>query len=357
MNSRRRLAFATVLIVALILVGTLGYSTIEHWSLFDSLYMTFITLTTVGFSEVHPMNQAGELFTVVFLVFGFGTAGFALSTLFGYIFEGAMAEAVRERRMESRRKRMKQHYIICGAGDVGRIVAEEFGRLRVPFVMVDRDPARAEFSKNGSIVFVTGDANEEPVLSEARIDSARGLVAALPDDLSNVFVVLTARQMNPALQIVAKATDESTASKLRKAGANRVITPDQIAGRRLASSVLRPQVVNFLDVIVDSGADFSLRLEEYVVEEHSPLEGRTLREANIGQATGAIVLAIVDPQGRTRINPSGRANLSSTALRAGDVLIAMGNDDQLKSLEEFMGKGTRRRPALFRRNPDREQQA
>lgn len=342
MNPRRRLAVAVVLIVFLIASGTFGYSSIEGWNFSDSLYMTFITLTTVGFSEVHPLDQSGRVFTVVFLVVGFGAAGFALSTLFGFIFEGPMVEAVKERRMDARKRRMRNHYLICGAGDVGRIVAEEFGRRRVPFVVVDREPSRSELSRDPSVLFVSGDANEEAVLSEARIENAVGLVAALPDDLSNVFVVLTARQMNPRLQIVAKATDENTAGKLYKAGANRVITPDQIAGRRLASSVLRPQVVNFLDIIIDRG-DMSLRLEEYLVEESSPLVGKTLREANIGQATGAIILAIVDQHGRTRLNPSGRANLSGTPLQSGDILIAMGNDDQLYSLEEFMGKKLRRK--------------
>ncbi|TFG59136.1 MAG: potassium channel protein, partial [Spirochaetales bacterium] len=224
MNTRIRFFIALGLILILIGLGITGYSVIEGWGLTDSLYMTFITLTTVGFGEVRPLSETGRYFTIVFIIIGIGTAGFAITTLFGFIFEGAMVRAMKERRMELFRRRMRGHYIICGYGDVGREVASELKKHSVHFVVVDRNPAQAEQFQDKSAVLIVGDATEEAVLERAKIGEADGLVAALADDAATLFVVLTARQMNSKLQIVAKATDENAARKMRKAGADRVVT-------------------------------------------------------------------------------------------------------------------------------------
>ena len=190
---------------------------------------------------------------------------------------------------------------------------------------------------NDNFVFITGDASDESVLEKAKIHEASGLVAALPDDAGNLFVVLTARQMNENLQIVARATDEKAGKKILKAGANRVVTPNQIAGRRMASSVLRPQVVNFLDVAVESG-NLSMRIEEFQISDASPIIGKTLRDTNIGQLTGAVILAIVGPEGDTRYNPAEGMNLANITIQERDILIAMGSEQQLLELEAMVGK-------------------
>jgi voltage-gated potassium channel len=221
---------------------------------------------------------------------------------------------------------------------VGREAAYEFRRSKKKFVVVERDPSQSDLSRDESILFLEGDAINDEVLVEAGIEKASGLIAALPDDEANVFVVLTARQLNPRLLIVSQAAEERTTRKLIKAGANRVISPKKIAGRRLAAMVLRPSLLNFLDVIVEGG-ELDMRIEEVGLESGSPLIDKTLKDAGIGQHTGAIIVGINAPEGRMRINPSTTSTLSSVILGEGDVLIALGNEDQLKRLREFVRRG------------------
>lgn len=333
-DTRLRVSAAVVLLLLLIVGGTLGYHLIENWSVTDSLYMTFITLTTVGFSEVAPLSEAGKHFTIVFLIVGVGTVGYSISTVIGFVFEGPVAASIRERRMNRTLRRMSGHYIVCGAGDIGREVVHEFQRTRTPCVVIERDPSHSELAEDSDAIVVQGDASEEAVLKHARIEEAKGLVAVLPSDADNVFVTLTARQMNASLQIIAKGTDEFAYTKLRRAGANRVITPAQIAGRRIASSILRPSVVNFLDVIVDD-TEVSMRMEEYLVGESSPIVNKTIKEADLGQHTGAIVLAITNPAGRAKIDAT-RGIVSAVRIGAGDKIIALGSQKQLEELEAFI---------------------
>ncbi len=333
-----RFGLAFFLLVLLIAGGTVGYTLIEGWPLIDSLYMTFITITTVGFGEVRPLSDMGKHFTIIFLVFSIATVGYSVSTLIGFIFEGQILRAMQERRMLRRIKRLRDHFIICGGGGIGREVALEFQRAKARFVIVDREPESSDLAGDESIPFIRGEAEDESVLQEANIDRAKGLVAALPDDESNVFVVLTARQLNPDLLIVSKAADERTIKKLMKVGANRVISPYQTAGRRMASIFLRPSIVSFLDVMVEGG-EIPMRIEEIGIPKGSPLIGKNLRDANIGQSTGAIIVGINAPDGHTRVNPSATAVLSSVILREGDVLIALGSEEQLSRLQAFSRRG------------------
>jgi voltage-gated potassium channel len=333
-----RFLTAFVLLVLLVLVGTLGYSWIEGWSWQESLYMTFITITTVGFGEVRPLSPAGQHFTIVFLILSAGTVGYSVTVLITFIFEGQILHAMRERNMKRTIRHLKDHYIIVGAGDVGREAAYELGRSRTRYVMVDRSPSQSDLARDEKVLFVEGDAVNDEVLMEAGIERAAGLISALPDDEANVFVVLTARQLNPRLLIVSQATEERTIRKLTKAGANRVISPKKIAGRRMAALALRPSLVNFLDIIVEGG-EIDMRIEEARVQAGSPLLGKNLREAGIGQQTGAIIVGINAPDGRTRVNPNATSTLSSVTLGEGDVLIALGNEDQLRRLRDFVNKG------------------
>ena len=331
---RVRVYVAVVFLIGLVMVGTLGYYTIESWSLSESLYMAVITLTTVGFGEVRPLSPQGQHFTIIFLVVSVATVGFSISTVISYLFGGQIIQSMRERKMEKQLNRIKDHYIVCGAGDIGREVVHEFQRAGTPFVVIERDPQHSELADDDAIPFIAGDASEEAVLQHARIEVAAGLVAALPSDADNVFVTLTARQMQPSLMIIAKGTDEQATSKLRRAGADRVITPAKIAGRRIASSILRPSVVNFLDVIVDD-TEVAMRMEEFPVCDGSLLADKTLREAAIGHHTGAIVLGITDRNGLAR-NDASRAGLSSVKIRTGDRIIGLGSEEQLRELEKIV---------------------
>ena len=346
---RGKVAIAAFLIITLLAGGVLGYVLIEGWTVGEALYMTVITLTTVGFSEVHPMSDMGRTFTVVFLVLALGTVGYSATTLIGVLFEGKILDAMKEKRMKARIRKLSNHFLICGYGDVGHEVVEELRRSGEKFVVIDQNEDLFGADDDPDILYVTGDAFEESVLSEAGIERARGLVTALHDDTANVFVVLTARQMNPDLIIVTKATDDATARKLQKAGADRVISPVQIAGRRMASSIIRPEIVEFLDIVVGQGRE-SLRLEQFPIGPRSPVVGKTLRETKIGENTGAIVLSIVGADRKARLNTSGRMTLSAVQLSEGDTIIALGNDEQLSDLTTFIGGpnrqvGRRRRAA------------
>ncbi|MDA0745764.1 MAG: potassium channel protein [bacterium] len=327
-----RFTSAFFLLCMLLIGGTAGYAWIEGWPVWDSLYMTVITITTVGYGEVRPLSSTGQRFTILLLLFSVVTAGYSVTTLLGFLFEGQILHAMRGRRMERTVSKLKDHYIICGCGIVGKEVALELQQAGVPFVIIDRDPEASELGRDESILFVKGNADQDETLLEAGIERAKGLVSVLREDAINVFVVLSARQLNPKLTIVARAAEEQTNSKLLKAGADRVMSPYQLVGRRIASVILRPSIVDFLDVVVGEG-DAAMRLEEVKVNAKSSLVGKHLREANIGQQTGAIVVGIQGPDGRPRVDPSAAVTLSGITLSEGDILIALGSADQLGRLK------------------------
>ena len=236
--------------------------------------------------------------------------------------------------MERAIAKLSEHYIICGCGVVGREVALEFQHAGVPFVIVERDPDGSELGRDESILFVRGDAEEEDTLTEAGIDRAKGLVAALRQDEINVFVVLTARQMQPGLTIVARAAEEKSVGKLIRAGADRVISPYQIAGRRMASVILRPTVMNFLDVVVEGG-DVTLRLEEVTVTPDSEMVGKALRDSGIGKHTAAIIVGIHGKDGQARVDRTSNTPLSTVVIEEGDIMIALGSEEQLRTLQAY----------------------
>jgi len=307
---------------------------VEGWSFTDSLYMTVVTVSTVGFKEVKPLSTNGQAFTIGFIAVSIFTVGYTVTTLISFLFEGQIATAMKERKMRKRMMLIKDHYIICGFSSVGRETAAELFRKKKPFVVMDKNTDDFDPDRYPDYIFIQGDATEEMDLEKARIHKATGLLVCLSDDHQNVFVVLTARQLNPDLQIVSRSTNEKTINKLKKAGADRVISPQQIAGKRLAAVALQPEIVDFLDVI-SGESESGLRVQSVRIPEGSPLAGKTLRETNIGQYTGAIIIGIIGPNGSTRFNPSSMSTLSSVVVDAGDQLISLGNDGQVESLREF----------------------
>ena len=309
---------------------------IEGWSFGESLYMTFITASTVGFQEVRLLSPTGRQFVVLFIIISVMTFGYTLTTLFAYIFEGQFQTGLKERRMKRFLSLIKNHYIICGFGDVGHETAKEFQRKKVRFVVVDRQIDEQDKVRFPGAGFIQGDATEEETLEEAGIDRARGLIACLPEDPQNVFTVLTARQLRPDLLIVSQAAEERTVGKLHKAGADRVVSPKQIAGRRLAALSIRPSIVNFLDVLSTGGGDI-IRIESVRIGAASGLIGKTLKETGIGERTGAIIIGILGPDGRSKSESAAMATLSSIPLQGDDELIALGNEAQVQQLLELVG--------------------
>ncbi len=326
----QQLQISLGLLFLLLLAGMAGYRFIEGMGWFDALYMTVITLSTVGYGEVKPLSTGGKVFTVIIILMGVGIAAWVLRNVVEIIVGEEVRHLWGRWKMERKVNRLEGHYIICGYGRMGRQVAREFARRGVPFVVVDSDPKVVEELREEGLPCVEGDATRDEVLESAGVRRAKGLVAVADTDADNVFIILTAKSLNPDLFVVARSETEEGEDKLRKAGADRVIAPYAIGGRRIAVAALRPAVCEFLDVVMHR-EEVAWEMEEFVVGRDSELEGRSLREADVRGRTGAIVLAIKSPSGELFTNPS-----PDRVLRAGDVLIALGTPDQLERLGEMV---------------------
>ncbi|MDA3811746.1 MAG: potassium channel protein [Spirochaetaceae bacterium] len=334
MTPFKRFLLAAFLILLILSTGTAGFMIIEGWTFDESLYMTFITISTVGFGEVHPLSIMGRRFMIIFLTISILTLGFTLTAFISFFFDGLIIKTVKERHMKRLLKLIKNHYIICGFGDVGRETAAEFFRKKIAFIVVDIEISDLDKDAYSDYIFIIGDATEESILEEAKIKKANGLVSCLSNDQQNVYTVLTARQLNHEMRIVSKASGKKAVNKLQTAGADRVILPKEIAGRRMATVCTHPSIVDFLEVL-SSGGDEVMRIESVEIHDKSSLKGKSLKDSNIGQHTGAIIIGILDSRGKTRMNTTAMASLASITLQSGDKLIALGNTDQIHNLQEF----------------------
>jgi voltage-gated potassium channel len=322
----RRLAFALVALVTVAAAGTVGYIVLGFGTL-DALYQTVTTVTTVGFREVHPLSAAGKIFTIVLIVLGVGTALYTLGVIIETLLEGQLPEVFGRRRMERKISGMHDHVVVCGWGRVGKAIARDLVAMGAAAVVIDNDPSRLEGVPHPVLL---GDATDDDVLERAGVRRARAVVAALHTDAGNLFVTLSARALRPELFIVARVRVEENEDKLRRAGADRVVNPQSIGGARMAAFVLQPHVTEFLDVVMhDRGIEF--RLEEIAVPEGSPIQDRSIREAHIRDRTGALVLALRDSDGAFTTNPP-----PETAIRAGQVIIAIGTPEDLQTLERLV---------------------
>jgi voltage-gated potassium channel len=322
----RRLRFGLAALVGIIVAGTVGYAALGFpW--LDALYQTVTTVTTVGFREVQPLSAGGQAFTIVLILVGVGTALFTFTQVLEVVVEGHVQEVLGRRRMEREIARMAGHVIVCGFGRVGRNLAQYVSSAGEDVVVIDHDPVRAAAAEGAAHV-VQGDATTDEVLKEAGIERARVLVTTLTTDAANLFVTLTARSLRAELFIVARARVESSEAKLAQAGADRVVNPQGIGGARMAAFVLQPHVAEFLDVVMHDGS-LEFRLEEVPLPTGSPLAGHSLRDAHIRDSTGALILALRDSRGAFTTNPP-----PETVLEAGQILIAIGTEGQLKALAD-----------------------
>lgn len=317
---------AIVAVGLLIAIGTAGYVVIEGWGPLDAFYMTIITVFTVGFREVLPLSPAGQIFTTILIMFGVGIALWAGTSMLQLAVSPNARSLMRRRRMRREIGKLKNHYIVCGYGRIGREVCACFMRRGVPHAIGDKDESTFEEVEELGCPLVIGDCSDDETLIALGIESARGLVAAAGTDADNTFIVLSARALRPDLYIVARATTPEAEKKLRAAGADRVISPYEIGGRRIAAAVIQPTIVDFLDVAM-TGDEVSLAMDEVPVAETSPLAGQTLIDSGIRQQSGAVVLAIKDAEGGLNSNPA-----AITIIKAGDILIALGTVQQLKAL-------------------------
>jgi voltage-gated potassium channel len=329
---RHRFFLLLLIPVVLVAAGTFGYWTIEKdYTLFDSLYMTVITLTTVGYEEVHPLSQPGRVFTIILLLGGVFTFFFTATELVRAVVSGEVQDLFGRQRMERNLAEMKDHIIICGYGRMGRFICHEFSKGGYPFVVIDRN---ADHLKNLALangVPLPGDASDDDVLKHAGISRARALVTVAGMDADNLFVTLSARLLNDKIFIIARAETEAAEVKLKRAGANRVVAPYALGGSRVAHAVLRPNVVDYLDLA--TGSEFyDLQIEELAIRPGSDLAGVTLKDSRVHLDMGIMVVAIKKAGGGMVFNPPGDARLES-----GDTIIALGRRAEIDRLEERAG--------------------
>jgi voltage-gated potassium channel len=315
------------LLVSVVAGGTLGYMAIEGWGPWDAFYMTVITVTTVGYKEVHDLTRAGQVLTVLLLFGGVGTALYTFTLLASVIVEGRLPTRFQQRRQMRMLDTIKDHFIVCGYGRIGSMVARQFQRQGVPTVVIERDAERMLAAVEQGVLAVEGDASQVDVLRRVGIDRARGLIAVVGTDAENVYAVMSARELRPDLFIVSRAVTEDATTRLRRAGADRVISPYRIGAAHIAQTALRPAVVDFMELATGSDNP-NLTMEEILIADGSSLDGRTLLDANIRQRFGVIVVGIQHADHRIEFNPS-----PERALRGGDKLVVLGRADSLKEIE------------------------
>ncbi|PYX00088.1 MAG: potassium channel protein [Acidobacteria bacterium] len=327
MKALRHLRLIVAALLLLVLAGMAGFHWIEGWSWFDGLYMVVTTFTTIGYQEIHPLSHSGRIFNLALIVAGVSLVFLGIGALTQALLEFELRSFFGRRKMEREIGRLTDHYIICGAGRVGRSAARELARRPAPFVIIEQnEPKAARYT--GDWLTVIGDATQEQTLRDVHIERARGLVAATTTDATNLYIVLTARGLNPRLKIIARASEDDAEKHLLTAGADSVVSPYHFAGQRIAQSFLRPHVVSFLDTAT-THLGMDLEIGEICVTPDSSFAGKTIENSRIRQDRGVIILAIKREEGM-RFNPS-----PEDRIQPGDYLIAMGEPGQLRQLEQM----------------------
>ncbi len=316
----------------LILIGgCIGFIVIEGWDMLEALYMTVITVTTVGFQEVHPLSRAGKIFTMFLIVFGVGFILYFLSSITGMMIEGTLKDVFGRRKLEKKINQIEGHYIVCGFGRIGRTVSQLLREKPIEVVVIEKDPGCIPLFQEKNILYVLGEATSEEFLLKAGILRAKGLVAAASSDADNVYITLTARGLNPGLFILARAAEESSIIKLTRAGADKVVSPYDIGARSMANTILRPTVIDFIELAMHNRS-LDLQMEELMVGKQSEIKDLTLMESAIRKDFDLIVVAIKKGTGEMIFNPSPQAKI-----QVGDILVALGDRGNLSRLEKKFG--------------------
>lgn len=299
----RKIVDLLLLLLAVLVSGAIGYQLIEGWSFFDGLYMTVITVASVGFGETHPLSDAGRVFTIALILFGSGILIYSVSMITALIVEGELTDVLKRMKMNKAIDRLREHFIVCGDSQTGRYTIEELLKTKKPFVVIETDKSKIATLSARGVLCIDGDATADAVLQAAGIARASGLFSNLHTDAENLFVVLTAKGLNPGLRVVSKALDEDSRQKLIKVGADRVVLPNAIGGMRMVSEMMRPSVVTFLDLMLRS-KDKTIRVEEIGLAAGSPYVGKTLGETGILTMPDVTVVALVVRAGEAyQFNP------------------------------------------------------
>lgn len=322
----KRLVIALILLFLVIVSGIFGYMMIEGWGIIDSFYMTIITIASVGYMEVNPLSPQGRIFTIFLIIYGMGILLFGISTFTAFLVEGELSEMLRRRKMEKRISELKGHYIVCGIGRIGRHIIDELHQTGRPFVAIDSNEEICKELAEKGMLFVKGDATSSTVLKTANAANAKGVFCSLYTDAENLLLILTAKGINPDLRIVSKAEEDESEEKMRRAGADGVVLPKFIGGLRMASAMVRPEAVSFLDRML-KGQEETYRVEDITVSENSVFAGKTLKTSGFLDKRGIGVVAIRKGE-RYVFNPS-----SEEILEVGDALILIGDTKSVREIK------------------------
>jgi voltage-gated potassium channel len=334
MTSIKNLLISLSLALLFLAGGTVGYMIIEGWSLIESIYMTVITLTTVGFGEVHPLSRTGHIFTILLVVIGASFFLYIAGSLVQFMVEGRIRDILGRRTLNKKIESIKNHYIICGYGRIGQVLYKHIqANQQIKAVVIEKNPELISRLESDNILYISGDASDEDTLLKAGIKKAKTLIAVLATDIDNVFLVLTARQLNPNIHIMARAGSQRAKSKLKAAGANHVESPYDTGAVSMAQRILRPSVSSFLDLVFDYNLK-DIQMEEFPVIPGSPFANVMLKDSGLRQKFNLIIVAIKRPDGNMIFNPS-----FETVMNVGDTLIAMGKTENLLDLEKILKPG------------------
>lgn len=326
----REITISLFAVITIITFGTTGFTLIEGWHLFDSLYMTVITLSTVGFSEVHPLSDAGKAFAIFLILMGVGVVALVFSTITRFLLQRQMRWIFERKGMQQKIDEMSEHTIICGYGRLSRITSMQLKSASLPLIIIEKDPVAANLAESAGHLVLVGDATIDQTLLSAGIMRAKRLVSLLSNDADNLYVILASRELNKELFIMSRAEDEASERRLKRAGANRVMSPYTVGARKIADGILRPFVTDFIDVAV-SDPSVEMQIEEIQIPQNSTISGKSLEQSEIRQKTNVIVAAMINSKGEMTFNPAGKA-----LIEAGSILIALGLKNDLSKLEQLI---------------------
>ena len=326
----KKLIFPIIVFIVLILVGISGYMIIEGWGLFDAIYMTIITLSSVGYGEVHETGLGGRIFTIILIIIGVFILAYIVGLVAEIFLEGEIRSILGRKKLDRKIQSLKDHYIICGYGRIGRTICNVLTQRSIPLIVIEKEEQARQELEQDKILYIDRDATHEESLIDAGVRRAKGLVSVVSSDPENVYITLTARGLNPELFILSRAEYSATKAKLLQAGANKVVLPYSIGARRMAQAIIRPAVSDFIELAMHESS-FELAIEEIVVGNNSPFANLTLIESKIRKELDIIVIGIKKKDDRTLFNPS-----SQTTIHPGDLLIAMGSYENLERLRKLL---------------------
>lgn len=328
---KNRLIAIWISLVVVFLAGIAGYMIIEGWTFFDAVYMVIITLASVGFSETHPLSFSGRIFTMFLIIFGMGTLLSGITSLTAFLVEGKLSELFKRKKMNKRVGSLNHHYIVCGAGNIGRNIIDELDKTERSFVVIDLNPSVCKALEEKGVLHVVGDATDTDVLKSANIENAKGLFCALGSDADNLLLIMTARGINPEIRIITRAEKRESTEKMMRAGANGVVMPQFIGGMRMASEMVRPAAVTFLDKML-KGKEGTIRVEDVAIASQSELIGRKLKDCPF-TGTEGILLVALGKGDRYIINPSGNETLENS-----DIMVFIGQEKELQTIRRLAGQ-------------------